>query len=68
VALDAGNLEPVAKVINRLYPDSHIVICADHDPVGIKAARAAALAVAGKYILPATVGHDWNDAVNMEVL
>ncbi len=64
VALDAGNLELVALVFRRLYPVSPIVICGDHDPVGIKAARAAAVAVGGKYILPATVGHDFNDSLN----
>ena len=67
VALDAGNLELVALVFRRLYPNSQIVICGDHDPVGIKAARAAALAVGGKYILPATVGHDFNDSLNRAV-
>jgi putative DNA primase/helicase len=69
VALDAGNLEPVARVFRRLYPESQIVICGDNDlsGVGQKAARTAALAVGGKYILPATVGHDWNDSLNMEV-
>ncbi|MFI3157112.1 MAG: toprim domain-containing protein [Methylococcaceae bacterium] len=64
VALDAGNLEMVALVFRRLYPHGQIVICGDHDPVGIKAARAAAVAVGGKYILPATVGHDFNDSLN----
>lgn len=68
VALDAGNLEPVARVINRLYPESQIVICGDNDESGVgqKAARAAALAVGGRYILPATTGHDFNDMLNME--
>ncbi|MDP1657857.1 MAG: toprim domain-containing protein [Methylotenera sp.] len=68
VALDAGNLEPVAMVISKLYPDSQIVICGDNDESGVgqKAARAAALAVGGKYILPATMGHDFNDMLNME--
>ena len=68
VALDAGNLEPVALVINRLYPESQIVICGDNDESGVgqKAARAAALAVGGKYILPATMGHDFNDMLSME--
>jgi putative DNA primase/helicase len=70
VALDAGNLEPVALVIRKLYSNSQIVICGDNDESGTgqKAARAAALAVGGKYILPATVGYDWNDVLNMEVL
>lgn len=66
VALDAGNLEPVARVFRRLYPDSQIIICGDNDESGTgqKAARAAAVAVGGKYILPATVGHDFNDSLN----
>ncbi len=68
VALDAGNLEPVAMVIRKLYPDSQIVICGDNDESGVgqKAARAAALSVGGKYIIPAIVGHDFNDMLSME--
>ena len=31
VALDAGNLEPVAQVIRKLYPLAEIVICGDND-------------------------------------
>ncbi|MGZ4957409.1 MAG: toprim domain-containing protein [Methylobacter sp.] len=63
VALDAGNLEPVARLFRRLYPDAEIIICGDNDEngTGQKAAQAAALAIGGKYILPATVGHDFND-------
>lgn len=30
-AFDSGNLEPVAKVIRDMAPQSHIVICADDD-------------------------------------
>lgn len=69
VALDAGNLESVALVFRRFHPDSEIIICGDNDESGTgqKAARSAALAVGGKYIIPATIGHDWNDALNMEV-
>lgn len=68
VALDAGNLEPVAVVFRRLYPESQIIICGDNDESGTgqKAARSAALAVSGKYIIPVTVGHDWNDSLNAE--
>ena len=70
VALDVGNLEPVAKVIRGFYPSAAIVIAGDNDlsGVGQKAARAAALAVGGKYIIPATPGHDWNDSLTMEVV
>ena len=69
VAMDAGNLEPVAIVIRKLYPASQIIICGDNDESGTgqKAARAAALAVTGKYIIPTIVGQDWNDALNSEV-
>lgn len=68
VALDAGNLEPVAIVIRKLYPESQIVICGDNDlsGVGQKAAKKAALACGGKYILPPTLGHDFNDMLSME--
>lgn len=68
VALDAGNLEAVAIVIRKLYPSAQIIICGDNDESGTgqKAARAAALAVGAKYILPATMGHDFNDMLNME--
>ena len=68
VALDAGNLEPVALVFRRLYPDSEIIICGDNDESGTgqKAARSAALAVGGKYIIPTIVGHDFNDMLTTE--
>lgn len=68
VALDAGNLEPVALVFRKLYPNSEIIICGDNDESGVgqKAARSAALAVGGKYIIPVSVGQDWNDALNTE--
>ena len=68
VALDAGNLEPVATTIRKLYPSSQIIICGDNDESGVgqKAARAAALAVGGKYLIPPTVGDDWNDVLSKE--
>jgi putative DNA primase/helicase len=31
VALDAGNLLPVAQLLRRLHPDSRLLICADDD-------------------------------------
>lgn len=66
IALDAGNLEAVARVFRRLYPKHSIIIFGDNDDIGIKAARSAAIAVGGQYMLPATVGNDWNDELNME--
>lgn len=69
VALDAGNLEPVAVEVSKLYPDSKIVICGDNDVSGIgqKKAFEAALSVKGKYKIPPIAGTDWNDFLNTEV-
>ena len=66
VAFSAGNLINVAKIVKQHYPDSEIIICGDndHSGVGQKAARAAALAVGGKYLLPPVVGTDFNDVLN----
>ncbi len=66
VALDAGNLEPVARVVRRRYPRAEIIIMGDNDKSGtgqVKA-RAAALAIGGKYMIPPTPGNDWNDEIN----
>ncbi|EKF5618495.1 toprim domain-containing protein [Salmonella enterica subsp. enterica] len=69
VAVDAGNLLPVAQVMRRKYPQARIVIAADNDlhddnqpNTGREAAEKAAIAVAGWVALPPT-GHkaDWND-------
>lgn len=62
VAFDAGNLAPVAEALARVYPYARFVVCADHDPAGLKGARAAAQAVGGYVIAPHAEGHDWNDA------
>lgn len=69
VALDAGNLESVALAVKCLFPSAQIIVAGDNDESGTgqKYARAAALAVGGKYIIPETVGHDWNDVINAEV-
>jgi putative DNA primase/helicase len=66
VAFDAGNLINVAQVVRSNNRDAEIIIAGDNDESGVgqQKARAAALAVGGKYIFPATVGNDWNDAIN----
>jgi putative DNA primase/helicase len=66
VAFNAGNLEAVANRIRALYPNHEIIICGDndHSGVGQKAARAAALACGGRYLLPPIVGTDFNDVIN----
>ncbi|MEB6378837.1 DUF927 domain-containing protein [Leclercia adecarboxylata] len=68
VAIDAGNLLPVAQVMRRKYPQAQIIIAADNDikpdepNTGKEAAEKAAAAVAGLVALP-PVEHkaDWND-------
>ena len=69
VAFDAGNLKNVALNIKSLYSASKIVVAGDNDLSGIgqKKALEAALAVNGQYLVPATVGHDWNDTLTVEV-
>lgn len=70
VAFSAGNLTAVAIQIRKHHQTNEIIICGDNDASGVGqlAARSAALAIAGKYILPATEGHDWNDSLNVEVV
>jgi putative DNA primase/helicase len=66
IAFDAGNLVNVAKIVMAKNPGAEIIIMGDNDASGIgqAAARSAALAIGGKYLLPKTVGQDWNDALN----
>ena len=66
IAYDAGNLIHVARIVRAKNPTAEIIIAGDNDVSGTgqTAARAAALATNSKYILPPTVGHDWNDHVN----
>lgn len=63
IAFDAGNLLPVANVIRAQYPNYEIIVCGDNDinNVGQDKARAAALAIDGKILIPPTPGQDWND-------
>ena len=52
IAFSAGNLRPVACALAAKYPRARIIICADADPVGRKAAQEAAAAVGGTWIEP----------------
>jgi putative DNA primase/helicase len=57
VALDAGNLLPVAKALRAKFPDVRIVLCADDDwktkgNPGLSKAREAARAVGGLLAVP----------------
>jgi len=73
VAFNAGNLLPVARAIRRLNPHAELIICGDDDQwtegnPGRTKARAAALDVGAKLLLPDFTGFDlstrptdWND-------
>ncbi|EFP3678719.1 DUF927 domain-containing protein [Salmonella enterica] len=68
VAIDAGNLLPVALVIRQKYPEAQIIIAADNDirpeepNTGLDAAVKAAKPVSGWLTLPPTeYKADWND-------
>lgn len=68
VAIDAGNLLPVAQVMRRKYPHAQIVIAADNDikpdepNTGKEAAEKAATTVTGFVALPPSDHKaDWND-------
>lgn len=68
VAVDAGNLLPVAEVMRRRYPEARIIIAADNDikpgepNTGKEAADKAAKAVSGWVALPQSEEKsDWND-------
>lgn len=69
IAIDAGNLLPVAQVMRQQYPQAQIIIAADNDHptddqpnTGKDAAEKAATAVAGWVSLPPTdYKTDWND-------
>ncbi len=73
VAFNAGNLLPVANAIRRLHPHDEIILCGDDDRwtlgnPGATKARAAALAIGAKLVMPdfsgmdlSTRPTDWND-------
>ncbi|WP_269617957.1 toprim domain-containing protein [Zhongshania sp. BJYM1] len=60
-AFNAGNMTNVATAIRKKYPNVPIVIVADHDEVGIKAAKQAASKTGADFWYPPTQGHDFND-------
>lgn len=66
-AMDANNLESVARVIRRLFRNAQIIICGDNDAnqVGQNAAMKAAIACGGSYIIPPIEGYDYNDYLTM---
>ena len=70
IAFSANNLKAVACYVRTLYPMNDIIVMGDNDlsGVGQKAAKEAALAIGGDCLIPPTLGHDWNDELNMDVI
>ncbi|MGH8125981.1 MAG: toprim domain-containing protein [Rhodanobacteraceae bacterium] len=73
VAFDAGNLEPVARVLRAKFPGAVITICADNDTStpgnpGLTKATLAARAVGGYVAIPPHGYNDFNDAAVAEVV
>lgn len=68
-ALDAGNLEPVARAARERWPELHIVLAGDNDASGVgqRAAHAAAHAAGGLVLIPERAGADWNDVLRGEL-
>jgi len=66
VAFNAGNLTAVAIQTRKHHQANQIIICGDNDASGVGqvAARAAALAINGKYKIPDTEGCDFNDILS----
>lgn len=60
-AVDAYNLKAVAQAARERFPEREIVLCGDHDPVGVRCATAAARAIGGLVLIPPEPGQDWND-------
>jgi len=56
-ALSSGNLPKVCKAIQEAFPKVELVVAADNDEAGIKAAKASGR----PYATPKKQGYDWND-------
>lgn len=52
VAFDAGNLEPVVRALRSRWPSARIVVCADDDDAGRKAAGQCVAAAGAVIALP----------------
>ena len=71
MAVDAGNLIPVAKNLRKTYPEHKFIFCADNDQnrpenntaydVGFQKAAAAARITNGLVCMPTKPGQDFND-------
>ena len=68
-AIDAGNLESVARQARERWPDADMVVCADADDTGRAQARAAAIAAGALVAVPrfptGATGSDFNDLATL---
>ena len=48
----AGNLQPAGLALRAKYPDARMVVCADRDEAGLKAAHATARAIGASVAIP----------------
>ena len=60
-AMSAGNMENVTATARRKFPESSIVIAADHDPAGIQKAFIISARFDLKVVLPSRPGEDFCD-------
>ena len=58
-AMSAGNMDAVAGIAKRLFPESEVVIAADHDETGIKTAVSVARKHSLNIVLPTGIGNDF---------
>ncbi|WP_140391063.1 toprim domain-containing protein [Acidithiobacillus thiooxidans] len=65
-SVDAGNMRSVAESARARFPEREIVLCGDHDPVGIRCAEGAARVIDGLLLIPPEAGQDWNDYANAQ--
>lgn len=66
-AMSAGNMENVTTIARRKYPESDIVIAADHDPAGLHKAFLIAQTFDLKVVVPDQAGADFCDLHIQEV-
>ncbi|WP_051170835.1 toprim domain-containing protein [Spongiibacter marinus] len=63
-AFNAGNLPAVTMKIKEKHPNIQLIVVADNDAAGIKAARQASALTGADLWCPPTPGTDFNDWVN----
>jgi len=63
VAMDAGNLLPVAEAWRKSNPTAEIIIAGDNDlsGVGQDKANVAGKSISARVVIPTKAGSDWND-------